>query len=95
MKEFRRLLGYVWPLRRRVVGIVVCSVLVALLSVVGFGTLAPVITTFFAEGAQSRIIQLGDSGPFARLSDIINTWGQRFIPWAQVNKALATRMEVF
>jgi len=97
MKEFRRLLGYVWPLRWRVVGIAVCSVLVALLSVVGFGTLAPVITTFFAEEPQNTIIRLGAHGPFARLSDVVNSWGQRFIPWAQVNKvqALALLMGFF
>jgi len=97
MKHFRRLLGYVWPFRWRVVGIVVCSILVAQLSVVSFGTLAPLVTTFFQQEPPEKLIQLGEHGFFASVSAAVNAWGRRFIPWAQVNRvqALALLMGFF
>ncbi len=87
-----RLLGYVWPLRRRVVAIVLLSAAVAVLSVTRLSSIGPLILGFFAERPPTEIVHLGEGGMFASLGQKINTSARPLLEWGRDNKVQFTAL---
>ncbi len=89
MKDLRRLLGYIWPLRSRVVLIVVLSAVVAQLSVISVGAAGPVFSALFEEEPSAQLIDLGQQGFFAGISHTVNAWALPLLQWARANMVVA------
>ena len=87
-----RLLGYVWPLRWRMVLIVLLSAVVAVLSVTRLGSIGPLLLTFFGEQPPAEIVSLGRGGMFATLGERINQSAQPLLQWGRTNKLQFTAL---